>query len=235
MHSVKVLADEISFIDHPIADDDLTLNILNGQGSDFRDIAAPIRVREKPLAFEELHDLLVGHDAYLRRLETTIQQLVALTNYSNRRLASSSGGQHSKGPNNSKKSNGQRKYTPNCQICDELGHIAKHCPCLRFAEPIANYVAISPTTNPKWLIDSGASHNITGDVANLSIHSEYDDTDKVVIGDDSGLLVSHVRVKMAFILSKIYWCKLLQKWLLMCMNEPQSMGGTSVLDIPLKK
>ncbi|KAL6323300.1 hypothetical protein AAG906_029307 [Vitis piasezkii] len=84
------------------------------------------------------------------------------------------------------KSNRQCKYTPKCQICDELGHIAKHCPRLRFAEPTANYVATSPATNPKWLIDYGASHNITGDLANLSIHSEYDDTDEVVIGDSSG-------------------------------------------------
>ena len=65
LHTVKALADEISLIDHPIADDDLTLNILNGLGSDFQEIAAPIRAREKPLTFEELHDLLIGHDAYL--------------------------------------------------------------------------------------------------------------------------------------------------------------------------
>ncbi|RVW19592.1 hypothetical protein CK203_115949 [Vitis vinifera] len=68
----------------------------------------------------------------------------------------------------------------------KLGHIAKHCPRLHFAEPTANYVATSPATNPKWLIDYGASHNITGDLANLSIHSEYDDTDEVVIGDSLG-------------------------------------------------
>ena len=71
LHTVKALADEISLINHPIVDDDLTLYILNGLGSDFREIVAPIRAREKPLAFEELHDLLIGHDAYLRRLETT--------------------------------------------------------------------------------------------------------------------------------------------------------------------
>ena len=161
----------------------------------------------------------MGHDAYLRRLESTTQKLVALANYSNRGLAFSSGGQHSKGnfkngygrnggssrqdsnqgsyrpsggPNNSKKSIRQHKYTPKCQIYDELGHIAKHCPHLCFAEPIANYVATLPATNPKWLIDSRASHNITGDLANLSIHSEYDDIDEVVIGDGSGLHVSHV-------------------------------------------
>ncbi|RVW92290.1 hypothetical protein CK203_032464 [Vitis vinifera] len=37
----------------------------------------------------------------------------------------------------------------------------------------------------KWLLDSAASHNITGDLQNLSIHSEYDGTDEVVLGDGS--------------------------------------------------
>ncbi|RVW23831.1 hypothetical protein CK203_094448 [Vitis vinifera] len=137
LHIVKALVDKISLIDHLIADDDLTLYILNGLGSDFREIATPIREREKPLAFEELHDLLVGHDAYLRRLETTTRQLVASAKYSNRHPASSSDGQHSKA-----NFNGQHKYTPKCQIYDELGHIAKHCPRLRFVEPTANYVPL---------------------------------------------------------------------------------------------
>ena len=70
LHVVKALADEISLIDHPISNDDLTLYILHGLGSDFREIAAPIRAREKSLTFEELYDLLVGHDSYLRQLES---------------------------------------------------------------------------------------------------------------------------------------------------------------------
>ena len=40
-------------------------------------------------------------------------------------------------------------------------------------------------------MDSAASHNITGDLNNL-IHSEYDGTDEVVLGDGSGLTVSHI-------------------------------------------
>ena len=43
-----------------------------------------------------------------------------------------------------------------------------------------------------WLLDSAASHNITGDLSNLFVHSEYDGTDKVVLGDGSGLQVSHI-------------------------------------------
>jgi hypothetical protein len=41
-------------------------------------------------------------------------------------------------------------------------------------------------------MDSAASHNITSDLNNLSIHSEYDGTDEVVLGDGSGLTVSHI-------------------------------------------
>ncbi|KAL6331989.1 hypothetical protein AAG906_020342 [Vitis piasezkii] len=54
--TVKALADEISLIDHLIADDDLTLK-------------RNLYEKEKPLAFEELHDLLIGHDAYLDALK----------------------------------------------------------------------------------------------------------------------------------------------------------------------
>uniref|UniRef100_A0A2N9HE87 Reverse transcriptase Ty1/copia-type domain-containing protein n=1 Tax=Fagus sylvatica TaxID=28930 RepID=A0A2N9HE87_FAGSY len=116
LHAVKALADEIAIIDHPISDDDLTLYVLNGLGPDFREIAGPIRTRESSLTFEELHDLLVGHEAYLRRLETATQ------------------------------------------------HLGK---------------------DKTWLLDSAASHNITGDLSNLSIHSEYDGTDEVILGDGS--------------------------------------------------
>ena len=81
LHVVDALVDEIAIIDHPISDDDLTLYVLNGLGPDFREIAAPIRARELSLAFEELHDLLVGHDAYLRCLEAATQQLVVSANF----------------------------------------------------------------------------------------------------------------------------------------------------------
>jgi len=85
LHSVKLLADEISLIDHPISEDDLTLYILNGLGTDFREIAGPIRAREGPLTFEELHDLFVSYDAYLRRLKASSHPLIASANYTHRR------------------------------------------------------------------------------------------------------------------------------------------------------
>lgn len=41
-------------------------------------------------------------------------------------------------------------------------------------------------------MDFVASHNITGDLTNLSIHLEYDDIDKVMLGDGLGSVVSHI-------------------------------------------
>ena len=138
LHVVKLLADEIALIDHPISADDLTLYILNGLGSDFHEIAAPIRAREKSLTFEELHDLFVSHEAYLRRLETATQHLVATANFSSRsgghrqNMTSSHNSQGSRGfnrfngnrlpnasqnrkpPLNGWKSMGPRRYEPKC-------------------------------------------------------------------------------------------------------------------------
>lgn len=69
LHTVKTLANEITIIDQPLLDDDLTLHILHGLGADFREIIAPIRAQENSLIFEELQDLLIGHEAYLLLLE----------------------------------------------------------------------------------------------------------------------------------------------------------------------
>lgn len=54
-HTVMSLVDEIALIDHSISNDDITIYNLNGLGSDFQ-------AWEKSLTFEELHDLLIGHE-----------------------------------------------------------------------------------------------------------------------------------------------------------------------------
>lgn len=86
LHTVKSLTNEIALIDRSKSDDDLTLHILNGLGLDFHEIATTIQAREKSLTFEELHDLLMGHEGYLCRLEATTQQLVATVNFTHRRF-----------------------------------------------------------------------------------------------------------------------------------------------------
>ena len=42
-----------------------------------------------------------------------------------------------------------------------------------------------------WLLDSGASHHLTSDLSNLSLHSPYNGGEEVQIGNDTGLEIEN--------------------------------------------
>ncbi|EYU19004.1 hypothetical protein MIMGU_mgv1a021540mg [Erythranthe guttata] len=101
---------------------------------------APIRARENSMVFEELHDLLVGHEYYLRRLETATQQVVMTRSHKmnvNHRSHSHNSACQSNGyqrdlrhANNgfSKTSNNHKHYNLGCQFYEQMGYTAKSCP-----------------------------------------------------------------------------------------------------------
>jgi len=208
LFSVKSLADELVVIDKTLSDDDLTLYILNGLGSEYRDIAASIRTRERPFTFEELHSHLLAHDDYIRR-ESQVDIQVPTANIAQRH--SKNDGllptpSHDKSPHLNT-SNGRGYQTrktrgfnsrgnrppPRCQFCSTIGHIARYCPEIPKSNnsPTAHYASASPTT-PNWVFDIGASHHISTNLNNMHIHSEYDGTEEVQICDGTGLKISHV-------------------------------------------
>ncbi|CAN1266304.1 hypothetical protein LINPERPRIM_LOCUS12498 [Linum perenne] len=41
-------------------------------------------------------------------------------------------------------------------------------------------------------MDSAASHHVTADLGNLSIYSDYNGPDEILIGDGSGLRITHI-------------------------------------------
>ena len=49
----------------------------------------------------------------------------------------------------------------------------------------------SPSTL-KWILDSSASHHITTDLGNLSLHYPYSGHDNVLIGNGNILSISHI-------------------------------------------
>ena len=55
----------------------------------------------------------------------------------------------------------------------------------------AHFVAQSNGSNTGWLMDSGASHHVTSDLQNMSLHSEHDDSDDIVIGNGTSLHITH--------------------------------------------
>jgi len=58
--------------------------------------------------------------------------------------------------------------------------------------PQTNFSSPSPSTTASWLLDSGASHHVTADLNNLSLHTPYNGQDDVMLGDGSNLPISHI-------------------------------------------
>ncbi|RVW54104.1 Retrovirus-related Pol polyprotein from transposon RE1 [Vitis vinifera] len=105
-----------------------------------------------------------------------------------------------------------RPFLGHCQWCSTQGHVVSRCPLFRQQFPQvqppsrpgnssqsrppapwqaqANVTTIIPP-NTTWLLDSGASHHVTTDLHNLALHSLFDGTDEIMIGDGSGLPISH--------------------------------------------
>ena len=76
-----------------------------------------------------------------------------------------------------------------------MGHSAKRCPHVKPAPknvPVANCATSAGSQNPNWLFDTRASHHVTIDLQNLSLHSNYEGPDDIILGDGSGLKITHV-------------------------------------------
>ena len=110
--------------------------------------------------------------------------------------------------NNNKRSDNRvsRPYLGKCQYCHVQGHSARRCPHLQSLQPPtlppnntqsrpwqprANLAAGAPYNATNWLVDSGATHHITTDLNNLSLHQPYHGGDDVLIADGSSLDISH--------------------------------------------
>ena len=56
---------------------------------------------------------------------------------------------------------------------------------------MAHVATSSATEPPPWSLDSGASHNITADLNNLTLHAPYNSPYDIVIDDGTGLHITH--------------------------------------------
>ena len=128
-----------------------------------------------------------------------------------------------------------RGYQGRCQICAVQGHSARRCPQLQGTayssapgarsfspgstawQPRAN-MAMAQSYNPNsWILDSGATHHLTTDLKNLSLHQPYTGGEEVTIADGSGLSISHTRFHtLTHILSLLYF-----KICFLCSQSPE--------------
>jgi hypothetical protein len=118
-----------------------------------------------------------------------------------------SGGSYSNSPNyrGRGRSRGASSFNraprPICQICNRIGHLATTC-YQRFensnpqdSSPAmqAYHAASQNQSDSTWYPDSGATHHLTSELANLNVQANnYTGTDEIKIGNGSGLSVKHI-------------------------------------------
>ncbi|GKU88975.1 hypothetical protein SLEP1_g3180 [Rubroshorea leprosula] len=177
LRTLKAVADELGTIDRPLSDDDLTIYILNGLGPEFREIAASLRTRDTSLSFDDLHDRLVAHEESLRWEDTKLASTPFTAHFA--RAATT--------PSSFVGTFAGLLPTPH------NGHFAHNCPFYRVQQhpPHANFASSPNIASEDWLLDSGATHHVTTDLANLALHSEYLGPDELQIGDGTGLKITH--------------------------------------------
>ncbi|KAL4571517.1 hypothetical protein LXL04_018277 [Taraxacum kok-saghyz] len=123
-------------------------------------------------------------------------------NNSNNSITSHPPGQHN-GSNNYQRCNRNSTYY---QYCNITGHDTKECRKLaRFfkennitifmnspANPMVNTTSANSTSaTPSWMFDSGASHHVASNPASFHTLSEYGGPNEIVLGNGTGLSISH--------------------------------------------
>lgn len=147
MQTIKIKADELALMNAPVDIEDLTITILQGLEDDYRELGRAIQARETAISFEELHEKLINHEAYLSAKKDTHTPLPVTANTAAR--AAQSHRSHYRAPNQSPTMHFRpsgawtprpsqpstnripRPYLGRCQLCDEQGHSAKRCPTLK--------------------------------------------------------------------------------------------------------
>ncbi|XP_059638869.1 uncharacterized protein LOC132281155 [Cornus florida] len=58
-------------------------------------------------------------------------------------------------------------------------------------QPQAQFAVNNSSNTQTWLLDNGASHHVTANLNNLSLHTPYTSSDDIMIGDGTGLPITH--------------------------------------------
>ncbi|PON74636.1 Zinc finger, CCHC-type [Trema orientale] len=215
MQAIKTRSDELALLGKPVDNEDPIDKVLEGLGDEYKSIIDAVNARETPISFSELHEKLLNKEASLQSNQFTPLPLLPTANqtvqWNCQTWRPSVPYLPSFGSSPDPSTNNQRRpkpYLGRCQACGVQGHTAKHCPMFRLIshqqssaprsqgyqgprsstpwQPHANNVVLDTNNNSTWLLDSGASHHVTFDLSNLSLHSPCHSSDDVMIGDGSG-------------------------------------------------
>lgn len=211
MHSVKGAADQLALLGKNIDQEDLIDAILCGLNpKEYKDVILAVNARDTTISFTELHEKLITHELTLKQKQpvdlpaiphTTFPVHIAATHYNRTNTQRGLLPTPSKGKDQKQ----TKPFLGHCQWCRQKGHYLSQCPSFKQTHPKitipaatttpsaqAHTATVTNATSPTWLLSSGASHHVTDDLSNLSIHAPYDGTEELLIGDGSSLPISYI-------------------------------------------
>ncbi|KAK6159819.1 hypothetical protein DH2020_003200 [Rehmannia glutinosa] len=146
LHEMRSIADDLALAQSPISEEDLVVHIITQLGDEFNSIVAALRVRETPVAFSELSDILTDFERLMKENDDAHQSVLATANVTQKHT--------SKPPNSNRQFNAPRdqgwssnfrrprggqstnynRQNPSgtrsgrfCQFCEYPGHEVRTC------------------------------------------------------------------------------------------------------------
>ncbi|XP_010490132.1 PREDICTED: uncharacterized protein LOC104767861 [Camelina sativa] len=210
--------DQLALLASPIPHEYQIDYILCGLPDEYKQVTDQIAESDTPPSLTVLHEKLINQELKIQTLLTASSSIPASANLASHRGHNTRGPQQSRGNNTMSQPRNQfhsrpisrgRGYQGRCQICGVQVHSARWCSQLQSSgrgyshssggyqaasppmwQPQANFAA-TPSYNPTpWILDSGATHHLTSDLSNLSLHQPYNGGEEVKIVDGSGIPIT---------------------------------------------
>ncbi|XP_013601082.1 PREDICTED: uncharacterized protein LOC106308463 [Brassica oleracea var. oleracea] len=206
--------DQLTLLGKPLDHEDKIEYFIDGLPEEYKSVTEQVEGRDISPSIVEIHEKLINKEAKLLASSTPSANPIPMI----ANMATSRPKQHQQRGNNSNWNNKPRPnqfnsqkqeyktskgYQGRCQICSVFGHSARRCPQMpqqftnvssspfRPWQPRANLAVSAQHPSTVWLMDSGATHHLTSDLQNMSLHQPYHGDDSVLIGDGSGLPITH--------------------------------------------
>uniref|UniRef100_A0A2N9I7A2 Uncharacterized protein n=1 Tax=Fagus sylvatica TaxID=28930 RepID=A0A2N9I7A2_FAGSY len=201
------LTDTLATVDQPLPLHEALSFLLVGLESKYDSLVTSVKTQVHPMSLDDLYGHMLSHELRLAQHQPTIDLSNVSANFTNKSsstcggrggrhpstFSSNRGGRSNFNPNRGR-GRGQHSYSynynrPVCQVCQKPGHTALQC-YHRFdnsytveSTPPMQALLATPQQAPdyNWYPDSGATHHVTHDLANLNIRAdEYQGSDQIL-------------------------------------------------------